>query len=404
MAAPVIEHRPLDQLRPHPRNARTHSPAQVEQLAASMREFGFTAPVLVDGAGQVLAGHGRLLAARQLGLATVPCVVLDHLTPDQARAYLLADNRLAENAGWDLPLLKIELQELSLTMDLAATGFDTAALAKLLPLDLDPLDDSPPPQPPEPITRPGDCWQLGCHRLACGDATQPGTAALVLAGETPDLVCMDPPYCSGGFQECGRAAGSVGTQNVKKQIANDTLSTRGFMALLRQVLGLYLAPYLYSFTDWRMWVHLFDLAEAAGYGVRNMLVWDKGYQGMGRGWRAQHELVLWGVKQTPPWPAGWGGHGNVLQCSRSGNHHHTTEKPLELLEILLQNLPFAQRVVDPFCGSGTTLLACERLGRQGLGIELDPSYCDTAVLRWQQLTGGQAVEIRSGRKFGGPDD
>ena len=187
-----------------------------------------------------------------------------------------------------------------------------------------------------------------------------------------------------------RAAGSVGVRNEVKKVANDRLSTRGYQALMKAAVFAIDAQFFYVFTDWRMWSYLFDLAEGSGAGVRSMIVWNKGNPGMGRGWRAQHELVLWGCRASPPYEDGFGGLGNVRTMGRQSNDLHTTQKPVELMRELIRNTPFAKVVADPFGGSGTTLIACEKLNRQCRMIELDPKYADVIVRRWEEFTGKKA--------------
>jgi len=245
----------------------------------------------------------------------------------------------------------------------------------------------------------GDVWLLDRCRLMCGDCTVPASVLILLAGGSVDLICSDPPYCSGGFQDAGKSSGSVGTNAPHKQIANDRLSSRGYAALLKNAFSLFGARFLYAFTDWRMWVHLFDVVESSGFGVRSMIVWDKTSPGMGRGWRAQHELIMWACKETPPFDKFAPGMGNVIQCKRTKNEHHTTEKPVPLIEGLIANVPFVRSVADPFNGSGTTLLACENLGLVYYGMELDPGYVDVSIIRWQALTGAQAILADDGRTF-----
>lgn len=409
-----VEIWPLYRLSEYDRNPRTHSAAQVAQIAASIIEFGFTAPILVDEkSGMILAGHGRLAAARKLGMPEVPVVPLGYMTEAQRRAYVIADNRLALNAGWDDELLAAELAALQgVDFDLGVLGFTDDELAGLMPPGEgagigagtgaggdDNGEDEIPAPPAVAHTRPGQVWQLGRHRIMCGDSTVPAHVERLRAGMAVDVVCTDPPYCSGGFQETEKSPGSVGTNATHKQVANDTLSTRGYMALLKSAFIEFGAPFLYSFTDWRMWTYLFDVAESSGYGVRSMIVWNKGTAGMGRGWRAQHELILWACRSTPPYPKDYGGRGNVIEAKRSGNAHHTTEKPVDLIEQLIGNLPFVKVVGDPFAGSGTTLIACEKLDRVFLGMELDPLYCDVAVRRWQRLTGARAIDADTGAEY-----
>lgn len=396
-----IEILAIDALAPYARNSRTHDEAQVAQIAASIREFGFTNPVLVDGDGGIIAGHGRVMAARTLGLAEVPCVRLAHLTETQKRAYVIADNKLALNAGWDEEMLRLELADLQgMAFDVGLLGFSDAEMRALLADTGGATDaDAVPDTQAQAISSVGDVWLLGPHRLACGDCTVALAVEKLLAGGSVDLICTDPPYCSGGFQETAKSSGSVGTSATHKLIANDTLSTRGYIALLKSAFSQFDAPYLYAFTDWRMWVNLFDVVESSGFGVRSMIVWDKGSPGMGRGWRSQHELVMWGCKQTPPFDKHASGVGNVIWSKRTGNIHHTTEKPVDVMAHLLNNVPFAKVVADPFSGSGTTMIACEQLGRVYRGMELDALYVDVSIRRWQSFTGQSATLSGTNKTF-----
>ena len=428
MAAPKIILRKAAELRADPRNARTHDSRQVDAIAAALLQFGFTNPVLVDGDDKLdmVAGHGRVLAAIQvyegggalrfpngdaLPAGTVPTLDVTGWTPEQRRAYLLADNQLALLAGWDEGLLREELDALASTdFTLDTIGFDSSALDALAKPDTVPSGDAGTagtilpdadldlvPEPPAvPTTIRGDVWQLGPHLVGCLDSTT--DAARQLYGQV-DLVATDPPYCSGGFQEAGKSAGSVGVRNEVKKVANDRLSTRGYQALMKAAVFAIDAQFFYVFTDWRMWSYLFDLAEGSGAGVRSMIVWNKGNPGMGRGWRAQHELVLWGCRASPPYEDGFGGLGNVRTMGRQSNDLHTTQKPVELMRELIRNTPFAKVVADPFGGSGTTLIACEAEGVACRTTELDPAYVDTIVRRWEEVTGGQAVHQATGKPF-----
>jgi DNA modification methylase len=237
----------------------------------------------------------------------------------------------------------------------------------------------------------GDLITLGRHRVLCGDCTNPVDVTRLLNGAEIDCLITDPPYCSGGFQEAGRSAGSIGS-TVKRAIKNDTLSTRGYQTLLKATLSIVDLRALYIFTDWRMWVNLFDLVEASGYGVRSMIVWDKKSMGLGLGWRAQHELIL--HARTSSASALFDnkiGTGNVVAISRTGNKHHPTEKPVQLIEEILKITAGARTVYDPFAGSGTTLLACEARGRSCYASEMVPEFCQVIVNRWERATGLQAV-------------
>jgi len=230
--------------------------------------------------------------------------------------------------------------------------------------------------------KPGDLWRIGPHRLLCGDSTKAADVARVMGGEGADCVLTDPPYCSGGFQESGKKSGSIGTRG-DTMIANDTLSTRGYIALMKSVLGHTNAGVAYIFTDWRMWVNLFDICESSGFGVRNMIVWDKGTPGMGRGWRSQHELVLAAMRVTQPFDP-HKAQGNVIQSQRTGNVLHPTEKPADLLAKILDVTDMARVIYDPFAGSGTTLVACENLGRKCRAVEISPAYCAVILERMAQ--------------------
>jgi DNA modification methylase len=387
-----VEKRPIEGLIPYARNARTHSDAQIAQIAASIREWGWTNPVLVAEDGTIIAGHGRVLAARQLGITEVPVMVARGWTEAQKRAYVIADNQLGLNAGWDMELLKVEMAELQgLDFNLDLIGFDDKMLAAIEATGAgigltDP--DAVPEAPLLRVSRIGDVWTLGRHRLACLSSSDESTHSFF---GKPDLVLTDPPYCSGGFQESQRSQGSVGTDAKHKQIANDRLSSRGFQSLIKAGVFAIPAQYFYIFTDWRMWVYLFDAAESSSAGVRSMITWNKGTPGMGMGWRAQHELIMWATRQAPPYAKGFPGIGNVISLPRQANELHTTQKPTELLRILLQGAPFARTVADPFVGSGTTIIACEMEGRDCLACELDPFYVDVALLRWQEFTGEEAT-------------
>lgn len=411
----AVEFWPLARLAPYARNPRRNAHL-VERLAEVIREFGFLVPILARSSGEIVDGHLRVAAARKLGLKEVPVVIVDGLTSDQVKAFRLVVNKSVEWAEWDADLLRLELEELDAAdFDLALTGFAPDELDELLaPVGDDDAGDGPacsgaapseagegdgpddaPPEPAgEPITRPGDLWALGEHRLLCGDSTRPEDVRRLLGDARPDLILTDPPYCSGGFQEAGKRGGSLGTRG-DDMIANDTLSSRGYAALLKASLGNIGAGVAYVFTDWRMWVHLFDVVESCGYGVRNMIVWDKETPGMGVGWRMQHELIMCGVRVKSPFNPKTA-QGNVLRCKRSGNKHHPTEKPVELLAQVLAVTDLARTVCDPFAGSGSTLLACERVGRTCLAMELEPRHCDAAVRRWEAETGRTAERIEAG--------
>lgn len=258
------------------------------------------------------------------------------------------------------------------------------------------------PPPAKPVTQYGDLWILGKHRVLCGDCTRPEDRALLLGGATPEILLTDPPYCSGGSKESQKSTGSIGTTHKDgkaPKIANDILSTRGYQNLIRGALTDIPCLYAYIFTDWRMWVYLFDLVEAAGFGVKSEIVWDKGTPGMGVGWRSQHELILFGARAATHFD-GHKGYGNVLSISRSGNELHPTQKPVELLEKLVDNTDFAKGVYDPFGGSGTTMAACEAHGQPSYLMELTPAYTDVIVKRYISITGKNNVRcVRQGKEL-----
>lgn len=410
---------PLDDLQPYDRNARAHPPEQVEQIKDLIREFGFTNPILadLDDGGTIAAGHGRRLAllslfedgetvklpnGRDLPEGFAPVIDCSGWSIEQRRAYTLADNKVGENGGWLDEILAVELSSL---LDEAPevkrfTGFTDKEIRKLTAaltggLGGQAANDAP-PAPDAPVSRVGDVWQLGPHRVMCGSSSETRGNEF-LSGV--DLVLTDPPYCSGGFQESDRFIGSVGTNRDHKAIANDRLSTRGYQALMRSAVYQIDAPFFYVFTDWRMWSSLFDISESAGASVRSMIVWNKGTPGMGVGWRAQHELVMWSARLKPEYNPGDSGKGNVITLPRQRNDLHTTQKPIEIIDELLDGAEWCKTVADPFLGSGTTLIACEKRGIPCRGIELDPAYVDVIVERWQGFTGKIATLDGDGRTF-----
>jgi len=394
-----VSYLPLAQLVPAERNARTHSQEQIAQLVASIGAFGFTNPLLIDEDHAIIAGHGRLEAARAAGLAEVPTIALTGLSAAQKRALAIADNKLALNAGWDDELLRLELSELGLEgFDLGLTGFGELELAGLF-ADMnggltDP-DDVPEVQA-EAITRPGDVWTLGRHRLVCGDCTLSGTVETVTEGRPIDSILTDPPYSSGGRQDGGkRHSTSIGSRGTEI-LARDNLTTKGYLALMAHVLANVSSETAYVFTDWRMWTWTYDALEAAGYPVRNMLVWDKEQMGMGFPWRAQHELVAFAKRSAAR--MGDGKKGNVLKCPRTKNDLHPTQKPVGLIEAILANEPGAN-LFDPFIGSGTTLIAAETIGKNCFAVDVMPTYCDVTIRRWQAFSGGKATLEGNGRAF-----
>jgi len=340
------------------------------------------------------------MAAQKLGIDEIPCVVARGWTAAQKRAYVIADNQLALGSTWDADLLKVELGDLGdLGFDLDLVGFDAPELSTILGGGEDgktsDLDDAP-EVPKESTSWTGDMWILGQHRVQCGHCHSEDDFAGATGGERFDVLLTDPPYCSGGFQEAGRAAGTWGS------IASDNLSTRGWSALIRGMFNVSTPQVVYAFTDWRMWTNLHELVECAGLACRSMIVWDKGTPGLGALWRTQHELVMFASRSGGKRQKGMATIGNVIHAQRTGNKNHYTEKPVELLQAILQNDQSAGRsgpVYDPFLGSGSTLIAAEQLGRRCFGVEIEPRYVDVIVRRWQNLTGKSATLEASGDTF-----
>ncbi|MDN3564602.1 site-specific DNA-methyltransferase [Paeniroseomonas aquatica] len=385
---------------PYARNARTHSPAQVAQIAASIREFGFTNPILVDGERGVIAGHGRLLAARQLGMTEVPTIELTHLNAAQRRAYILADNRLALSAGWDDDLLRIELSDLQAEgFDLALTGFDPLELGALLAEPTAGLTDPDEiPQVPEtPVSRPGDLWQLGRHRLFCGDSTDAAAVEAVLAGVRPHLMVTDPPY-GVAYDPAWRNASLAGgkTARVGKVLNDDRADWREAWALF---------PGEVAYV-WHGALHAGTVAEsltATGFTVRAQIIWAKERLVMGRGhYHWQHEPCWYVVRGTGHWSGDrkqttlW----SIPSRGQDAATTHGTQKPVECMARPMRNNSSpGQAVYEPFCGSGTTLIAAEMEGRACHAIELAPAYVDVALARWQAFTGLQATLQGTGTTF-----
>ena len=421
--APVVTVRAVDDLKANPRNARTHNPRQVEQIAASVREFGWITPIVVDEDGVVLAGHGRLQAARLLGLTGVPTVQVKHLTAERKRAFMLADNRLAELAGWDESLLTIELKELSdlnIDFDFEVTGFGTVDLDRLeapAPVKASKQEVVPEMERDRPaVSAPGDLWKLGPHLLLCGSALEEASYAKLLGEQRAQMVFTDPPY---NVMTDGHVCGLGSVHHPDFQMAAGEMSESEFTRFLATFMGL---ATRYSddgaihqiCMDWR---HVAEVLAAAGdlYEYKNLCVWNKTNAGMGTFYRSKHELVF-------VFKVGTASHINNFGLGEKGRYRtnvwdyagvntfkrgrmdelrtHPTVKPLPLVIDALKDCSNRRGVVlDPFVGSGTTLLAAEKTGRIGRAIELDPYYVDAAIGRWQGLTGEAAVHAETGQTF-----
>ncbi|MBC7939899.1 MAG: site-specific DNA-methyltransferase [Chitinophagaceae bacterium] len=399
---PAYKPQPVASLVPYARNARTHSDAQVAQIAASIRQFGFTNPILVDGQHGVIAGHGRLLAARQLGMTEVPTIELSHLTPAQRRAYVMADNRLALSAGWDDDMLRLELGELQAEgFDLAFTGFDMDEIATLLIDATDGLTDpdAVPEVPVDPVSRPDDLWLLGRHRLICGDSTDAAIVKRVLDGARPHLTVTDPPY-GVAYDPAWRNEALEGSKTARVgKVLNDD------RADWRQAWALFPGAVCYV---WHGALHASTVADsltACGFEIRSQIIWVKDRMVLSRGhYHFRHEPAWYAVRQggTGHW-SGDRKQTTIWQIASKGQDAemtHGTQKPVECMRRPMENNSSpGQAVYEQFSGSGTTIIAAEMSGRVCHAIELSPAYVDVAVLRWQSFTGERAVLDGDGGSF-----
>lgn len=366
-------------LTPYARNARTHSDEQIAQIAASIKEFGWTNPILVDGEKGLIAGHGRLAAARKLGMEEVPVIELTHLSETQKKALILADNKLALNAGWDAELLNLELEELELEgVDLNLVGFGEEERDALRPEVVNEGltdEDAVPETPEEPITKPGDIWILGKHRLMCGDSTSVDAVDKLMNGDKADMVFTDPPY-NIDYQ---------GVKDKREKIKNDKMPDTEFVDfLIQSLMG---CEVMYVCCSWH-YAHLFREAMInIARKPKAMIVWNKvnPAQHLDKYFK-QHEIIFY--------YGDYGGHktlrGDVWTLKRQKNTVHPTMKPVELIEMAMTDNPSKHIVYDGFGGSGSTLIACEKTGRSCRMMELDPKYCDVIVKRWEEFTGQKA--------------
>ncbi|MBR2536589.1 MAG: ParB N-terminal domain-containing protein [Hyphomicrobium sp.] len=418
----AIEHVPVADLRPYSGNARVHRPNQIAEIASSITAFGFNNPVLIDKTGTIIAGHGRVEAAKKLGLDTVPCLRLEHLSDAQKRAYVIADNRLAEKAGWDREILAIELQHLTtldVDFDVTITGFEMAEIDVLLGAEakVDAADVLPAPVAGPAITRLGDLWQIGGHRLICGDATDPETSARLLDGDRAQMVFTDPPY---NVKIDGHVSGLGAVKHREFAFASGEMSEAEFTAFLERVFANLVESSIdgaihFVCMDWR---HLGEVISAGGRTfseLKNICVWNKTNGGMGSLYRSQHEMVLVFKSGAAP-------HINNVELGRHGRYRtnvwtyagantfsatretdlamHPTVKPVALVaDAILDCSKRRGIVLDVFAGSGTTLVAAERTGRRGYGIELDPVYCDTILRRLSAVASVEARLLATGQTF-----
>ena len=420
-----IEYASVHELRPYANNARTHSKRQIRQIANSIKKFGFCNPVLIDDAKQIIAGHGRIEAAKLLGIDAVPICRLSHLSEADKRAYILADNKLAEKAGWDKEVLAIELQGLiDLDFELELTGFEMPEIDLILEDAREASgasngpEDHVPPRPSGPaVSRPGDLWVLGQHRLLCGDAREPAAYDRLLEGAKAEFVFTEPPY---NVAVDGNVCGLGRIRHREFAMGSGEMSEAEFTTFLETVFSR-LAEHSVDGSihqicmDWR---HMWEML-AAGREVyselKNLCVWNKTNAGMGSFYRSKHELVF-------VWKSGTGSHINNFELGQHGRNRanvwdyagisslragrlqelamHPTVKPVALVADAIKDCSrHGSLVLDPFCGSGTILVAAERTGRKARALEIDPAYVDVGVRRWQTYSGKAAALAASGETF-----
>ncbi len=364
---------------PYARNSRTHSEAQVAKIAASIKEFGFLNPVIVDGENGIIAGHGRIMAAQKLGLEKVPVVEASHLTEAQKRAYIIADNRLALDAGWDDEMLRVELMELDdLDFDLSLTGFDADELDAFFPTEVEAGltdEDAVPEAPEQPVTVEGDVWVLGDHRLMCGDSTSIDAVEKLMGGVKADMVFTDPPY-NVAFN------GRSGKHDV---IKNDNLSDGDFSDFIGDVCAVIAAIDAQATYVWCNWKFYGELQGRLPY--KACIVWAKNVFGLGVGYRHQHEFCLFNGKLDEVVK----NESDLWEIKKDTAYVHPTQKPVALSVRAFSNHIKLVNVLDLFGGSGSTLIGAEQTGRNCFVMELDPKYCDVIVKRWQEYTGKQAT-------------
>ena len=418
-----IETFPISALTPSARNARTHSRKQVKQIAASIEEFGFTNPVLIDDENTILAGHGRIEAAKMLKMADVPCVRLSNLSTTQKRAYLLADNKLALNAGWDEEILADELQalaEIDPGFDLGITGFsipeiDTLMEGRVPEEDGDPRDDDlTDAVRGESLCREGDIWQLGRNRLICGNALDPMVVDDLMDGELARMVFADPPY---NVQIDGHVCGSGAIKHREFAMASGEMSPEAFTAFLKTSFENLARVSMdgaihYICMDWRHMPEVMNAAEGVYHEFKNLIVWVKDNAGMGTFYRSRHELIF-------AFKVGKDEHTNSFELGQHGRYRtnvweyrgvnsrhagrmeelamHPTVKPVQMIADAIKDVSGrGEAVLDLFGGSGSTLIAAEKTGRRAFIAEIDPLYCDVIIRRWEAYAKDDAVKLRCG--------
>lgn len=403
----TFEMRNIEDLVPYARNARTHSPSQISKLAGSIKEFGFLNPIIISEDGGILAGHGRVMAAEKLGLKEVPCITESHLTEAQKKAYILADNRLALDAGWDEELLKIELQELKdLDFDIDMIGFSEDEISEYLSdlqSDQDLIEDCSAPEEEQVIdenvpviTRLGDIWLLGDHRLICGDSTDPETIKRLFDGDNPNLMVTDPPY---GVQYDANKNKTTRLDRRGAVLNDDRADWEDAYRLFKgNVAYVWHAS---STSD----IFITNLKNC-GFEITSQIIWNKSNTSFGfSNYKWKHEPCIYATRgnhnwqgdltQTTVWDI-----QNISTLKDEGSWGHGTQKPIECMaRPIRNNSTVGEYVYDPFCGSGTTIIAAERTKRKCLAVELSQKYCDAIVRRWQSETGRKAVRKQDGLEF-----
>ena len=389
-----IEQLKVGDLIPYVNNSRTHSDEQVMQVASSIKEFGFTNPILIDDDGGIIAGHGRLMAAKKLGLDEVPCIRLGHLSEAQRKAYVIADNQLALNSGWDLDALKLEMDRLGeLDFNIELLGFDDDFLASLMIEEPGEglTDEDAVPEPPEtPTTVEGDVWVLGNHRLMCGDSTSIDAVDKLMDGKMADMVNTDPPY-GVSYQSNMRT----------KSDQFDVIANDDVFLDIAPVIAACSTGWVFVWTSWKVITTWIDMFEGFGYPT-NQVIWSKGGGGIGdlkKTFSSDYETALvWhrGAELTGKRI------GSVWKVDKDGasTYMHPTQKPVALPEEAIDKTTRqGDLVLDLFGGSGSTLIACEKTNRVSYNMELDPKYCDVIIKRWQEFTGKQAINEGTGKPY-----
>ena len=400
-----IERLPISALVPYARNSRTHSDDQLAQIAASMREFGFTNPVLIDEQGGIVAGHGRVMAAQRLGMAHVPCLRLAGLTQAQRRAYVIADNQIALNAGWDDAMLRLELADLQAAdFNLDLLGFDADRLDELLADEVVETEgltdaDAVPEVPERPASKPGDVWLLGRHRVMCGDSTSVDAVDRLMQGQKADMVFTDPPYALFGNST---GIGGVADDKMVRPFFRDILTE------CRTRVKRY--GHVYVCCDWHSAFVIESISREVELTAKNLIVWDKGSGGVGTMYQHCYEFVWFfgnTPKQTTTTKTGSGervvqGIANIWRFSRvsPSEREHNAAKPVDMICVPIEaSSDKGDVVLDLFGGGGSTVIACEKTDRAGRMMEMEPRYCDVIVRRWQDFTGQQATLESTGQTF-----